>query len=186
MPSELTLRGGAVADLVYLDTSALMNWALATSGSPEERDERGRKAIEALVSGPEQVGGSPITIAEFTSVLYDHVRSTEAWASYFEAPDADRCIKQFMTWLSDDTIRIRPLGRRAFEMGMAYVSMVSASGRRMRGWDAIHLYEACRWARDTGQKVAIATSDKDFEKTIALYPEFGVYVDVLNVLDART
>jgi hypothetical protein len=78
------------------------------------------------------------------------VRTQEALGSYFEAADADRCAKQFMEWLADETVNIRPLGRRAFEMGMAYVGMVAAQGRRMRGWDAIHLYEACRWARECG------------------------------------
>ena len=33
-----TWRDAAVADLIYLDTSALMRWALATGGSPEDRD----------------------------------------------------------------------------------------------------------------------------------------------------
>jgi hypothetical protein len=116
-------------------------------------------------------------------VLYDHVRSDESWASYFEAIDADRCIKQFMEWLADDTITIRPLGRRAFEMGMAYAGAVAAQGRRMRGWDAIHLYEACRWARETGEQVVLATSDHDFQKAVNLFPEFGNFVRILNTTD---
>lgn len=170
-----------MADFTYLDTSALMRWASATSGSPSDRDERGRKAVDRLLAGPSQVGASPVTIAEYTSVLFDHVRSQEDWASFFDAKDADRCTEQFMKWLSDGSITVRPLGRRAFEMGMAYVGMVGKTGKKMRGWDAIHLYEAGRWARDLGQKVAIATSDKDFEKMIKLYPEFGDYVEVIDV-----
>jgi predicted nucleic acid-binding protein len=169
-----------MTELVYLDTSALMRWACATSGSPDPKDELGRETLEALVAGPAQLGGSPITVAEFTSVLHDHVRSQEPWAAYFGSEDADRCMKKFMAWLAEGAIEIRPLGRRAFEMGMAYVSSVSARGRKMRGWDAIHLYEACRWARESGQRVKLATSDKDFRKTIELFPEFGDYVDVLH------
>lgn len=158
-----------------------MRWATATAGSPEARDKRGRQTLEALISGTEQVGGSPITVAEFTSVLHDCVRCKESWASYFEATDADACMQQFMKWLADGGIAIRPLGRSAFEMGMAYVEMVSARGRKMQCWDAIHLYEACRWARDTCDMVTIATSDNDFAKTIKLFPEFGRCVDVLDV-----
>jgi hypothetical protein len=181
-PSELTWRsGGVVTDLVYLDTSALMRWATGICGSPDERDERGKQALEALVAGSQQLGGSPITIAEFTSVLHDHVRSDKEWASYFEAEDATSCMQQFMMWLADGTIAIRPLGRTAFEVGMAYVEMVSARGRKMRCWDAIHLFEACRWARDAGTMVTIATSDGDFAKVITLFPEFSTYVDVLDV-----
>jgi hypothetical protein len=160
-----------------------MRWACATSGSPHARDHSGKHALEVLLNGPSELCGSPITVAEYTSVLYDHVRSDESWASYFEAIDADRCIKQFMEWLADDTITIRPLGRRAFEMGMAYVGAVAAQGRRMRGWDAIHLYEACRWARETGEQVVLATSDHDFQKAVNLFPEFGNFVSILNTTD---
>lgn len=170
----------AVADRVYLDTSALMRWACATSGSSEPRDHRGQIALERLLTGPDELCGSPITVAEYTSVLYDHVRSQEAWAAYFEAEDAERCMNQFMGWLADGTVAIRSLGRRAFEMGMAYVGTVSAHGIRMRGWDAIHLYEACRWARESGTQVVLATSDSDFRKTIDLFPEFGRFVRVLD------
>lgn len=173
--------GVPVADLVYLDTTALMRWATAIGGSPQERDERGRQALEALVNGPKQLGGSPVTIAEFTSVLHDHVRGDKEWASYFEAADATSCMQQFMKWLAEDVIIIRPLARNAFEVGMAYVEMVSDRGRKMQCWDAIHLYEACRWAREAAQTVTIATSDDDFAKTIKLFPEFGKYVDVLDV-----
>lgn len=175
------LRGADVADFVYLDTSALMRWAAAVSGSPKDRDKRGQRKIESLIAGNDKLAGSPITVAEYTSVLYDFVRSQEEWASFFDASDADACTEQFMKWLADGSIAIRPLGRRAFEMGMAYVGMVAKQGRKMRGWDAIHLYEACRWAREVEQKVVLATSDKDFAKMIALFPEFGEYVDVVDV-----
>ena len=87
--------------------------------------------------------------------------------------------QQFMKWLADECIRIRPLGRRAFEIGMAYVTSTCPDGAGMRGWDAIHLYEACRWAREA-REVTIATSDNDFAKAIKLFPEFGNYVDILD------
>lgn len=157
-----------------------MRWACSTSGSPEARDHRGQASLEALIAGPGILCGSPITVAEYSSVLHDLARSHQAWAAYFEAEDADRSMKQFMQWLSDGTFAIRSLGRRAFEMGMAYVGTVSAQGRRMRGWDAIHLYEACRWARESGTQVVLATSDNDFEKTINLFPEFGQFVRILD------
>lgn len=172
-----------MAERVYLDTSALMRWACATSGSADARDHRGKLALDGLLAGPQELGGSPITVAEYTSVIHDHVRTNEPWGAYFASEDADRCVKQFMQWLADETLAIRPLGRRAFEMGMAYVSSVAARGRRMRGWDAIHLYEACRWARETGEQVVIATSDHDFQKTVNLFPEFCAFVRVLDTTE---
>lgn len=157
-----------------------MRWACAASGSASARDHRGQAALDGLLAGSQELCGSPITVAEYTSVIYDHVRTTEEWGAYFGPDDADRCVKQFMQWLADETLTIRPLGRRAFEMGMAYVSSVAARGRRMRGWDAIHLYEACRWAREIGEQVVLATSDPDFQKTVKLFPEFGTFVRVLD------
>jgi hypothetical protein len=157
-----------------------MRWACATSGSPDPRDARGHATLDALIAGPGELCGSPITVAEYTSVLYDYVRTNAEWGAYFEAADADRCMKTFMEWLATDTLKIRPLGHRAFEMGMAYVGAVAAQGRRMRGWDAMHLYEACRWARETEAQVVLATSDSDFQKVIGIYPEFGRFVRVLD------
>lgn len=177
----MSVGGVAVGELVYLDSSALMRWAAATGGSPHDRDERGRKKLESLLGGSDELGASPITIAEFTSVLHDFVRTDKDWGSFFEAGDADTCMRQVMEWLAEGAVTIRPLGRRAFEMGMAYVSMVAAQGQRMRGWDAIHLFEATRWARDAERRVTLATSDTDFKKTIELFPEFGQRIDVLDV-----
>jgi hypothetical protein len=174
-----------MADLVYVDTSALMRWACASAGSGDARDQAGKATLEKLLRGPDRVCGSPITVAEFTSVLHDHVRTNEVWGDYFDADDADQCMKQFMGWLANDKVAIRELGRRAFEMGMAYVAMVAGQGRRMRGWDAIHLYEACRWAREAGEQVVLASSDGDFQKTIDLFPEFGRFVRVLDTTAQR-
>lgn len=167
-------------DHVYIDSSALMRWASAVAGSPDAREQRGRKAFEALIEGPAHLCASPITVAEYTSTLYDAVRSQEQWAVHFTAEDADRGMEQFMQWLADEQIRIRPLGTRAFEMGLAYVNDLSREGRRMRGWDAIHLYEACRWARELGLQVRLATSDSDFTKIIEHRSAFARYVEVID------
>lgn len=144
------------------------------------RDRDGCLHLEELLAGTAEVKGSPVTIGEYTSVLYDHVRTNEEWGAFFKANHADACMKQLMEWLSDGSLAIRPLGRRAFEMGMAYVGSAAALGRRMRGWDAIHLYEACRWSREAGQVVNIATTDSDFEKALSLFPEFGQFVKIID------
>lgn len=87
-----------------------------------------------------------------------------------------------MQWLADGEIKVRSLGPKAFEMGMAYVASASREhSRKMKAWDAIHLYEACRWSRELNQQIAIATADNDFEKFIELFPEFGKHVRVLDV-----
>jgi hypothetical protein len=165
---------------VYLDSSALMRWALAIGGSTETRDCRGCEVLKELEASGQPLVASPITIAEFTSVLHDAVRTEKPWGAFFELSDADQCTETFMRWLADGAIEIRPLGRRAFEMGMAYVAMVAREGRRMRGWDAIHLYEACRLAREGGVPVTLATSDGDFAKILELFPEFARFVQILD------
>jgi hypothetical protein len=120
-------------------------------------------------------GGQRATRRSFNEDVLDSARPAHRLAREFEEKVQEEAAAMLGT-----SRRFRPLGRRTFEMGMAYVGMVSAHGRRMRGWDAIHLYEACRWAREAGEKVTLATSDKDFGKTIDLFPEFGNFVDILD------
>lgn len=158
-----------------------MRWSEGRSGSTEIRNIVGQQNLNDLVDGPCELIASPITIAEYTSVLHDFVRTDKPWGAYFTEEAAEDCLRKFMGFLSDGSIAIKPLGRRAYEVGLAYVTYISRLGRRMRGWDAIHLYEACRWAREVDQQVSVATSDPDFRKVISVAPEFGRYVEPLDI-----
>ena len=175
-----------MADYIYLDTSALGRWACGTAGSPAARDQAGKANLEGLIAGDDYLVGSPITIAEFSSVLHTLVRENQDWGGAdFDLEAADAVEAQLMQWLAGGEIKIRDLGPKAFEMGMVYVASANREhARKMRAWDAIHLYEACRWSRELDQQIAIATSDKDFAKFIELFSEFGKHVRVLDITDS--
>lgn len=170
-----------VPDRVYLDTSAIVRYALAIGGSPHQRDEAGRQTLQTLLDSDDKLTASPITLAEFSSVMYTHLRDSSDWLVNFKKEHVDQADTQLMEWLTTGAIRIRNLGPRAFEMGMSYVGAASREhNRRMKAWDAIHLYEACRWSREAEEQVVIATADSDFQGFLDVFPEFGKHVRVLD------
>ena len=171
-----------MTDYTYLDTSGLVGWACGTSGSPEVRDQACAWNIEQLVEGKSLLVASSITLAEFSTVLHVLVRDTEGWRGSFDLEAADKVEAQLMRWLAEGELKVRNLGPKAFEMGMAYVVGASREqGGKMRAWDAIHLYEACRLSRELDQQISLATGDEDFSEFIGIFPEFGKHVLVLDV-----
>lgn len=170
-----------MADRVYLDASALVAHALGSNGSPDPRDQNGARALRELIDGQERVAASPITLAESSSVLYTHMRKTEDWFNGFNQPQVDAAETELMSWIATGALRVRNLGSRAFEMGMSYVAAASREhGRKMKAWDAIHLYEACRWSREHDEQVVIATADTDFAGFLEVFPEFDKHVRLLD------
>ena len=167
-------------DHVYLDASVVVHYALGINGSPEQGDQKGEQGLQALLDSDARLGASPVTVAEFSSVMYTKLRDGAGWLAGFDEAAVDRADAAFMRWIATGRVRIRPLGARAFEMGMAYVSSASRQQRKMKAWDAIHLYEACRWARELNEQVVLATADKDFTRFLEVFPEFGKQVRLLD------
>lgn len=166
---------------MYLDTSAIVRYALAINGSPHQRDQTGQQTLRDLLDSDATIVASPITLAEFSSVMYTHLRDTTDWLGAFDEEAVDRAEKELMTWISTGRVRVRNLGARAFEMGMSYVGAASREhARKMKAWDAIHLYEACRWSREIGEQVIIATADSDFQGFLDVFPEFCQHVRLLD------
>lgn len=169
----------AVADAVYFDTNPLVYWARGCAGSPEERDQRCASSLQALIDGSDSLACSPITLAEFTNTLWKLVRKQD-----IAGAAADNAFGVLMGYLANGRIRVENLRPRAFEVGMAIVGAGTREhGRAFHAWDAIHLFEACQWARtlNNGRKVVIATSDSDFASIIEVFPEFGRYVELRDL-----
>lgn len=169
-------------DRVYLDTSAIVRYSLAANGSPHARDQKGRQTLQRLIDSDDTLAASPITLAEFSSVLYTHLRDDQGWLKGFDEARVDAAERHVMEWIAVGRIRVRNLGPRAFVMGMAYVAAISREHKRnLRAWDAIHLYEACRWSRESNdQQVVLATADSDFKGFLEAFTEFNSYVRVLS------
>jgi predicted nucleic acid-binding protein len=170
-----------VTDRLYLDTSALVRWACGIAGSPETRDQRGKQRLEILIPGGNHVATCPVTLAEYTDVVNTLLRDQEGWKTAVDETAVDKAEAQLMAWLASDQLRIRPLGPRAFEMGMSYVAAASRDhGRKLKAWDAIHLAEAVRWARESANEVIIVTTDGDFAGFLDVFPEFKDYVRLVD------
>ena len=171
----------AVPDRVYLDTSAIVRYALGSNGSPDQRDINGEKALRGLIEGNHRVAASPVTLAELSSVLYTQMRDSTGWFANFNEPEVLKAEHDLMGWIASGTVRVRNLGPRAFEMGMSYVSAATREhGRKMKAWDAIHLYEATRWSLEHDEQVTLATADKDFTGFLDAFPEFSKHVVLLD------
>ena len=170
-----------MADPVYLDTSAVVCFGLAIAGSPDQRDIDGGNSLNQILSSEAKVSASPVTLAEYCSVLHTYLRKTDGWFQNFGEEQVDLAEGELMGLIATNRVRIRQLGPRAFEMGMSYVSAASRDhSRTFKAWDAIHLYEACRWAREIDEQVVIATADTDFQRFIDLFPEFAAHARVLD------
>jgi hypothetical protein len=171
-----------VPDRVYLDASSIVAYALGMAGSPDQRDQNSYQALDKIINGNDDVRGSPITLAEFFSVMYTKLRDTNGWLKNFKEEHVDASEARVMGWLASSQLRIRQLGPRAFAMGMSYVATASREHtRKMKAWDAIHLYEACRWSRESNNaQVILATGDGDFEGFLDVFPEFNRHVRILD------
>lgn len=166
----------------YLDTSALVHWALGVGGSPEPDDKTGMNSVAGLIASDCTVAATPVTLVELNTVLYTKVRAGDGWLSKYGTEELDEAWSQLMTWLETEEILVRNLGLRTFEKTMACVSDATClNGRNVRAWDVVHLYEALRWADEVENTVAVATSDQDFAVLLEIFPEFGPHVQILDV-----
>lgn len=171
-----------MADGVYFDANTLVYWALGRAGSTKSEEQRCSTAFDALVDGPDSLAFSPLTLAEFTSVLWSLVRSGKPQLSYFDEAQAGIALEHLMRLIASSRIRVHNLHPRAFEVGMAVVGAGTREhGQAFRAWDAIHLFEACQWARTIDRSVVLATTDSDFRRIIATFSEFGRYVTLRDM-----
>jgi hypothetical protein len=162
-----------VADAIYFDANMLAYWAAGRARSEDSQDRVAYTNIERLVASDADLFFSPLTLVELNSTLYKLVRMTDGPHAGFTVGDASGAERQTMAWIAERRISVPPLGQRAFEVGMSYVTTATREhGRRLHGWDAIHMFQACRLARELERAVIIATADGDFETLIELFPEF--------------
>ena len=174
-----------MADVIYFDSNLLVYWAAGRSGSQEPRDRQSTANVEHIVKGNSALYLSPLTLVEFNSVLYKLVRQKQGPYSQIDSTAAASAEQQLMKWIADKRIVVPQLGQRAFEVGMSYVASATRQhGRRVYAWDAIHLFEVCRLARQLDTRVVLATSDSDFASLLEIFPEFNTYVELRDFAQA--
>lgn len=172
----------AVPDAYYFDANPLIYWALGRAGSSEAYEQTSAANFERLVANGDSLACSAPTLAEFMSTVWSVVRSEKPKVNFFGEAEANSAMESLMGLMGNGRLRVQNLHPRAFEVGIA---VVAAGTREQKGafraWDAIHLFEACQWARTIDQEVIVATADSDFSNIIAAFPEFGTYVSVLDL-----
>lgn len=168
-----------VPKTIYFDANMLAYWAAGRAGSADPQDQAAHRNVETLVKGDDALYLSPLTLLELNSTLYKLVRRAEEPHASFSMDDASDAEQQLMSWIAGGRFDVRPLAPRAFEVGMSYVAAATRkAGRRVHGWDAIHMFQACRLARELGHTVVIATADGDFSTLVDVFPEFGDLVEI--------
>jgi predicted nucleic acid-binding protein len=171
-----------VAEAVYFDSNTLVYWALGRSGSSKADEQRCASAVEALVDGDDSLACSPLTLTEFTSTTWSAVRSGASELRHFGEPELNAALERLMQLLASGRIRAHNLHPRSFEVGLGIVAAgTREKGRAFRAPDAMHLFEACQWARVIDRQVVVATTDSDFHNMLAAFPEFGRYVDLRDL-----
>lgn len=168
-----------VREAIYFDANTLAYWAAGRANSGDPQDQAAHGNVELLVESENDLYLSPLTLLELNSTLYKLVRRNEGPHAAFGVQDASDAERQIMTWIAAGRISVPQLGQRAFEVGMSYVAAATRQyGRRLHGWDAIHMFQACRLARQLGHSVVIATADGDFATLIEVFPEFSGLVEI--------
>lgn len=169
-------------DPTYLDANPLIYWAAGRVGSADARDQAGHTGLEEALASKDPLALSPITLGEFSSGLYKLVRREGDPHGFFTNDHAIAAEQRVMDLLASGRLKGRPLGARAFEVGMSLVATATREhGRSVYVWDAIHVYEACRWARELERTVTIATADSDFAAICDIWPEFMRFVQLKDL-----
>jgi hypothetical protein len=167
---------------IYLDTNPLVYWAKARAGSTDGREQQCGANLQAIVDGDDPLGCSPITLAEFVGALAKTARSGAADLAYFDTTKLQSAVTEVMGLMASGRLRVINLHPRAFEVGMSVVAAgIREHGEAFFAWDAIHLFEACQWARVMEREVVLATSDRDFTTILDVFPEFGRYVNLRDL-----
>ena len=169
-------------DPTYLDANPLIYWAAGLAGSAEPRDRAGHDGLEATFASKDPLALSPITLGEFSSGLYKLVRREGEPHGFFTNDHAIAAEQRVMDLLASGRLKGRTLGARAFEVGMSLVATATREhGRNVHVWDAIHMYEACRWSRELSRMVTIATADSDFAAIGDIWPEFTRFAQLKDL-----
>jgi hypothetical protein len=171
-----------VPDPTYLDANPLIYWAAGFAGSSEPRDRAGYEGLETTFASKDPLALSPITLGEFSSGLYKLVRRKDEPHEFFTNDHAIAAEQRVMDLLASGRVKGRTLGARAFEVGMSLVATATREhGRNVHVWDAIHIYEACRWSRELSRVVTIATADSDFAALSDIWPEFTRFTQLKDL-----
>ena len=173
----------------YLDANPLLRRAEALRPpAAESRCLTVAANFAALEEDAENVWAiSEVTLIEYHSNVSSILRDSsphraaydEAWAREAQALVLER--------VRDGRLQMLPLSPKAFEVAMRFITRATREhSRYLDSWDAVHVHQAERWARDTGDRVKIVTNDKDFRRLFEVFPEFSRTLELVSFEDGSS
>lgn len=168
----------------YLDANGLVCWADARVPTPAALDARVGAVVDRLVHGGDVTAISEITLLEVHSTIHKH--ALDSRLPQHDLPWADAAITDLMEWLATGDLQVLAVPPKVAEMAMVNIEQVSklrqklGTSLKIRAWDAAHIYQAARWAREIGERVTIVTADADVILVVTSEPAFSRYLDILN------
>lgn len=167
----------------YLDANPLLRRAEALR--PENAQARCTTVsanFEALESDSGNVWAmSEVTLIEYHSNISGILRDSNAQRAAFDEAWAREAQALLMERIRDRRIQMLDLSPKAFEAAMRLISRATAEHSRfLDSWDAVHLHQAGRWARERGERVLIVTNDRHFRNFFEVFPEFSQTLEPIS------
>jgi hypothetical protein len=168
----------------YLDSNPLLRWAEAKR--PAVAEARCLR-VEAVLnswfeSQSDTVAASEVTLIEVHSNLYSIWRDTKEARSAFDDGWLNDVQTALMGLIESGDLVLLALSPKAFELAMRYIGIAADEHRRyLDSWDAVHLHQAERWARDAESVVQFVSSDGGLANFFDLFPELGQCVELHDI-----
>lgn len=161
----------------YLDTGALVRHAEGAAAQVIDRAAQIRPHLTKMLNDSDAVVAcSEITLVEFHDVLTTYLRA----GGVYDGNWWEECRRDLWERVDSGSILVLPTPPRVFDQVMALITLATKEhGRKLKAWDAMHLFIAARWAFELGAKVKLVTSDGDLD--VASILGFEAYVDVVNL-----
>lgn len=163
----------------YLDTCALLDWALMPQPRRPDRDAAGGRILAYAADSEVQLAISEFTLVEgldhcSRSLMDGHSDSAQHDDAWWAAMRT-----QLMMWIEDETIIVVPTPPSFAESAIRLVEYVTRSKQRqLRALDAAHLIAAMSWARSLGETVVFSTADNRLAAVFTEMPELETHLSV--------
>jgi hypothetical protein len=159
-----------------------MRWLECDVPNPKDENRRIGPSVDAILSSPDRLAISEMTILESLSVVTRNWRMQDAQCLPFDAAWAMRSRNRFMNLVATGRVEVVPIPPRAAEHAITIVDFAAAEHQQAVGvQDAIHLITACAWAYRERAPIRFYTSDDDYDQFTALYPHFLRFAEVVNL-----
>lgn len=147
--------------------------------------ERVGPLIEAyLLDTSRKAVVSDLGMLEFQNTLAKLVRNADPGHSGFDLEWLQAATTDVMDRIANDEVEVVVTPAKSYERAGALVTLATREhGRAFGSWDTIHILTAAEIGFERKTVVDLVTSDQGLAGFVDLYPQFGKYVNVIQVDD---